>query len=153
MLSGIEQLLKSTAFVVVATADKNGQPNAAPKLLLKIIDPYIYIIDYVIAKTVENLRENPRASVSFMDLNNLEGYRVNGTVELIEKGEEHETISKELSRRLMDLSVTRVIEGARTGTKHEHFEVEISEKFVAFKFKVEDVVKIGARGDLYRESV
>ena len=147
----ILELLRKRAFVSIATCDKKGAPHAAPKLLLKIRRPFIYLIDYTIAKTVENLKENPRASLSIMDLDNLEGYRLNGSVELIEHGEEHRAIFKELDKRLIELSAKRLIEGVRSGKKSAHFELEIPEKFVVIKIEMEESVKIGPRGDFWKE--
>lgn len=147
----LRKLLRTREFLSIATADKEGQPNAVPKFLLKFEEPHIYLIDYTIGQSVLNLRSNPRASLSLMDVDNLEGYRLNGIAEIIENGEEHKKIAKELDRKSIQLSATRVIEGMRTGKKHEHYELEIPDKFVAVKVRVHDVVKIGARGDLFRE--
>lgn len=147
----ITPLLKGREFLSVATADLKGKPNAAPKFFLKYEKPHIYLIDYSFATTTSNLRENPRASLSFMDLENLEGYRLYGTVELIEKGKEHQLIGQEVEKKTLRLSATRVIEGSRTGKKYEHFELEMPDKFVAIKVKIEETTKIGPRGDLYRE--
>ena len=135
----------------VATADKTGKPNAAPKFLLKFERPYLYLIDYSFATTTGNLKVNPRASLSFMDLDNLEGYRLYGSVELIESGPEFKRIAQEVEKKALQLSATRVIEGSRTGKKYEHFELEMPDKFVVIKVKIEESTKIGPRGDLYRE--
>jgi hypothetical protein len=151
-MEGLSKLLRTREFVSFATADLSGQPNAAPKLLLKYEKPFVYLIDYSVAKTVENLRVNPKAALSLMDLENLEGYRMIGTAELIEKGEEFQRFSKELEKKLLQLSATRVIEGSRTGKKYAHYELEISDKFVVVKFKIVEATKIGTQGNLYRES-
>lgn len=147
----LKKILKSREFLSIATADKDGQPNAVPKFLLKVDAPYIYLIDYTIGQTIENLRVNPRASLSLMDVDNLEGYRINGTVEIIESGPDHDQLAKELDKKSLQLSADRVIEGMRTGKKHKHYELEIPDKFVTMKVKVHDVVKIGPRGELFRE--
>ena len=146
------ELLKGREFLSLATADKTAKPNAAPKFFLKFEKPYIYLIDYSFATTTENLRTNPRASLSFMDLENLEGYRVYGSVELIERGEEFESLKKEVERRNIQLSAQRVIEGSRTGKRYEHFELERPDKFIVIKFKIRETTKIGTRGDFYRET-
>ena len=73
-------ILKGREYISVATADKDAKPNAAPKFLLKFEKPYLFLIDYSFATTTENLRVNPRAALSFMDLENLEGYRLYGSV-------------------------------------------------------------------------
>ena len=145
------ELLKGREFVSVGTADKKGKPNAAPKFLLKFEKPHIYLIDYSFATTTANLRSNPQASLSFMDLDNLEGYRLYGSVELVERGEEFERIAGEVERKNIQLSAERVIEGSRTGKRYEHYALERPNKFVVIKFKIEETTKIGARGDFYRE--
>lgn len=151
-MEGLSRLLRKREFVSFATADKKGQPNAAPKLLLKFEKPFVYLIDYTVARTVDNLRINPKAALSLMDLENLEGYRMSGHAEIIERGEAFKRFAKELEKKLIQLSADRVIEGSRTGKKFSHYELEIPDKFVVIKFKIEEVVKIGTRGDMYRES-
>ena len=145
------ELLKGREFISLATADKSAKPNAAPKFLLKYEKPYMYLVDYSFATTTANLRVNPRAALSFMDLDNLEGYRVSGTAELIEKGKEFAELAKEIERKNIQLSTDRVLEGMRTGKKYNHFALERPDKFVVIKFKVEEVTRIGTRGDFYRE--
>ena len=147
----LTELLKGREFVSVGTADKDAKPNAAPKFLLKFEKPHIYLIDYSFATTTENLRVNPRAALSFMDLENLEGYRLYGTVELIEKGVEFKRLGKEVEKKNIRLSADRVIEATRTGKRYQHFALERPDKFVVIKFRVLETTKIGARGDFYRE--
>lgn len=147
----LKKLLRNREFLNVATADQTGMPNAVPKFLLKCDLPYIYLIDYTFGQSISNLRVNPRASLCLMDVDNLQGYRLNGTVELIENGQDHQKIAQELEKKSIQLTAGRVIEGMRTGKKFEHYEIEIPDRFVAMKIKIEDVVQIGARGDLYRE--
>lgn len=144
-------VLRKKEFVSIGTADKKGCPNAAPKLLLKIEKDYVYLIDYTMARTAENLKENPRASLSFMDIDNLVGYRVDGHVHLVSKGDEYDEILKELEKKLIKLSASRVIEASRTGKKNEHYELEIPDKFLVLKIEIKQVVKIGSQGDLWKE--
>ena len=144
-------LLKTRTFLSVGTADKTGRPNAAPKFFLKHEKSYIYLIDFSFATTTKNLKENPQASLSFMDMDNLEGYRLYGEVELIEKGPEFRRLSKEVERRTIQLSAERLIEASRTGKKYSHYELEMPDKFVVIKVKIKEMTKIGTRGDFYRE--
>ena len=145
------ELLKGREFVSVATVSRNGGPNAAPKFILKIEAPFIYLVDYTIAQTVENLKTNPCVSLSFMDIDNLEGYRLNGAAELIERGKIFDELSQELHRRIVKLSASRVIEGMRSGKRSAHFELEMPERFVVLKIRIEDAATIGSRGDLWKE--
>ncbi len=149
----IEEFLKKREFISVATCNLKGRPNAAPKFLLKIEDNFIYLIDYSFSRTWENLKINPRASLSFMDTDNLTGYQINGSVQIIDKGPLYDKILYELREKVINLSVERVIEGVCREKTHASFEVAIPEDFVIFKVKIEEVVEIGPRGDLKRQNL
>lgn len=146
----IVKLLKEREFISAASADSACRPNAAPKFILKIEGNAIYLVDYVIGTTYHNLKVNPRISLSFMDTDTLFGYQLNGPVEIIEVGAEYEKILREVEQRQLDLSTKRIIEGVTHGKVHEGFEVTISEKFVIFKVKIEEVVEISHKGTLKR---
>ncbi|MDD4980731.1 MAG: pyridoxamine 5'-phosphate oxidase family protein [Candidatus Omnitrophica bacterium] len=149
----ITKLLKNRAFISVATADFNGQPNAAPKFFLKLENNFIYLADYTIGKTWENLKVNPCVSLSFMEPDTLIGYQINGAVEIIDKGPEYDKMMSEFREREVDLSAKRIIEGLYRGRGHETFELTFPERVVIFKIKLKDIAEIGPRGDLRREKV
>ncbi len=148
----IAELLEKREFVSVATAAPDGQPNTAPKFFFRAKGNFIYLIDYVLGQTITNLKENPRVSISFMDLDNLEGYRLNGKAELIEKGKVFDKVLAEWNKKLIRMTTDRVVEAVRTGKKRAHYELEMSEKFMVIKVNVETVIKIGRRGDIWKEN-
>ena len=78
----IIELLGKREFVSVATVTPDGGPNTAPKFFFRAKGDFIYLIDYVFGKTVTNLEKNPRVSVSFMDMDSLEAYRLTGFPQL-----------------------------------------------------------------------
>ena len=143
--------LKTREFVSVATCDLKGRPNAVPKLILKIEGNFIYLVDYTFGRSYENLKINPRVSLSFVNTDNLKGYQVNGSVEIIEKGPAYENIAGELVQKEISLSTDRIIKGLNTGKHHENFEVAIPEKFVIFKVKMEEAVELDYSGGIKRE--
>ena len=149
----IIELLKDREFVSVATCGLNNRPNAAPKFLLKIENNFVYLIDYTIGRTWENIQINPQVSISFADTDSLKGYQVNGSVEIINEGPDYKKIVKELHDKEVSLSSKRIVEGIYRGKKHENFEVIIPEKFIIFKVKIDDVVEICLCGDLKREKI
>ena len=149
----IIELLKSREFLSVATADMSGQPNAAPKFLLKIEDNTIYLVDYIIGKTFKNLSNNPRVSISFMDNNSLVGYQLNGRAEIIEKGPEYDLLLKDLAQREIDLSTLRIVEGVTKGQSHKGFLLNMPDDFVIFKVKVEEIAEMASSGILKREKI
>jgi len=144
--------LKEREFVAVATADKVGKPNSAPKLLLKIDGKIAYFIDYSIGKTAENIKTNPKVSLSLINFNSLSGYILNGTVEIIEKGKIYDECLKELREKEIELSVERVIKGVHDGKSHKEFELGIPERFLVYKVKIEEGSEISSRGVIKRES-
>ncbi|MCX5700448.1 MAG: pyridoxamine 5'-phosphate oxidase family protein [Candidatus Omnitrophica bacterium] len=146
------KVMKVKEFVQVATANKVGKPNSAPKLLLKIDGVIIYFIDYSIGKTAENLRVNPEVSLSFIDINSLFGYRLNGKVEIIEKGKIYDKCLKELREKEIGLSVERIVKGVQDGMAHKDFESEMPERFLIYKVKIEEGCEITPRGVIKREN-
>ena len=148
----LAELLQKREFVSIATVGKDGQPNSVPKFLFRGKGNYLYLVDYVFGKTVTNIRENPKVSVSFMDFDNLEAYRFNGNARLIESGRAFDAIFKLWDAKVLSLSTDRVIEAVRTGKKRHHYEVEMTERFVILKIHVENVIKIGRKGDVWQET-
>jgi len=149
----IHDLLEGREFVSVATCDFKGRPNVAPKFFLKSSGCNIYLIDYVIGKTFDNVKINPRVSLSMMDLETLTGYQINGTAELIEKGEEYNKLLNELTDKEISLSSKRILEGIDSGKKHKTFELAFSERITIFKVKIEEFVEITPLGKLKRQII
>lgn len=147
------EFLKTREYVSVATADFQGNPNAAPKFLLKIEGDFIYLVDYIIGRTWDNIKINPKASLSFMDPDTLKGYQINGAVEIIDKGKAYEQILDELAKKKLDSSIKRIIEGVYRGKGHENFEISLPDRFVVFKIKLAEIIEIGPYGELKREKV
>ncbi len=137
----------------MATCNFEGRPNAAPKFILKFEDGCVYLVDYTIGRTWENLKINPNVSLSLMDQDALIGYQLNGSVEIIDKGPQYRILFDEFKKKEIDLSVRRITEGISRGRKHETFEVLFPERFVVFKVKLEDWAEIVPSGGLRREKI
>ncbi|MFA7255146.1 MAG: pyridoxamine 5'-phosphate oxidase family protein [Candidatus Omnitrophota bacterium] len=148
----LKELLEKRQFVSVATATPDGEPNTAPKFFFRAKGNFIYLLDYVVGRTVINLEKNPRVSVSFMDIDSLEAYRLNGTAKMIGEGKVFKTILKEWDKKLIKMATARVIAGVQTGKTHGHYELEMGEKFIVLKIKIHHVIKIGRKGDIWQET-
>ena len=144
----IAGFLEGRTFISVATSDLNNKPNAAPKFILKVGDDLVYLVDYNFSRTWENIKLNPRVSMSFIDSQTLFGYQINGAVKLIEKGPEYEKIVGELSAKKIQHSVERIIEGLHKEHKHQGFEIDMPERFVIYKISVQEVLEISPKGDV-----
>ncbi|HNV86533.1 MAG TPA: pyridoxamine 5'-phosphate oxidase family protein [Candidatus Omnitrophota bacterium] len=155
VVDSIRQILKNREFVNIATCDFAGHPNAAAKFLLKFEDHCFYLIDHSFGRTMSNLKINPKASLSFVNLETLTGYQVNGDVEIIPEGPEFEKITSELRKKQVTLSVDRIIAGISKGSRkskkfQKRYEVEMPEKFVVLKVKAEEVIEVGPCGRIKR---
>jgi len=153
MLKKINELLKTKEFISVGTCDLKGRPNAAPKFLLKVENNVIYLIDYTRGRTWDNLKINPRASLSFMDTDNLTGYQINGSTQVIDKGPIFEEIFSELLKKQIDLSAMRIIEGVSHEKGHKNFELAIPEKVIIFMVSIEEIIEVGPRGEKKAQKV
>jgi general stress protein 26 len=147
----LEEILEKREFVSIATVGHDGQPHSVPKFLYRGKGNFLYLLDYVVGKAISNLRENPKVSVSFMDLDTLEAYRMNGTAEVIEQGPVFDAVLKGWNNKLVQLSTDRVIEAVRTGKRRNHYEMEMTDHLAVIKVRIETVVKIGRKGDIWKE--
>ena len=122
-------------------------------MVLDIDQAYIYLVDYSVGKTLENLKINPRVSIFFSDPEELKGYKINGTVEILDGKRINKKMMEKIEDRKVFLSVERVIRGIRQNKRHKHFELGIPQEFVVYKVKVEEITEIGPQGDFQRKKV
>lgn len=146
----LANLLAKREFISVATCDFKGRPNAAPKFLLKVDGNRLYLVDYTIGTTWQNLKANPRISLSLIDIPRLRGYQINGSVKIISKGKVYEKMHKEMTEKEIVLTAQHIIDEIRGHAAHETFEVLINEKFAIFEVHVDEVVEMGIQGELKR---
>jgi nitroimidazol reductase NimA-like FMN-containing flavoprotein (pyridoxamine 5'-phosphate oxidase superfamily) len=147
----INELIKNMDFVAMATCDNDGRPNVAPKFFLKAEDGHIYMVDYVIGRTFQNLKVNPKASISIIDERNLTGYQVNGKVELLIEGAEYDRAVSDFLEKEISLSSRRIVEGVKKGERHNNFEVAFPTRVIIFKVSIDEAVEIGPGGELRKE--
>ena len=81
----------------VATASKNGEPNATPKGSVKVLDDqHVIFADLFSIKTRQNLRENPQVAVTVIDPASAKGYQIKGRAEMLTSGPLFEEMAKQL---------------------------------------------------------
>jgi predicted pyridoxine 5'-phosphate oxidase superfamily flavin-nucleotide-binding protein len=147
----INELIKDMGFVAMATCDLDGRPNVAPKFFVKADGGHLYLVDYVMGRTSQNLKVNPKASISVVDERNLTGYQVNGAVQVLSDGEEYEKAAHEFLDKEINLSTKRIVEGVKKGERHNSFEAAFPNKIVVFKVSIDEAVEIGPGGELKKE--
>ena len=74
-------------------------------------------------------------------------------VEIIEKGMIYDKCLNELREKEIELSVERIVKGVRDSKPHKEFELDIPERFLVYKVKIEEGSEISPRGVIKRESI
>ncbi len=75
----MKEIFSNQKTFVLGTSDRGGNPNTVPVAAVKILDDEtILVSDQFFVKTLSNLRENPKAALSFWDKDSGEGYQVKG---------------------------------------------------------------------------
>ena len=102
MTKEIMDLFQKAPATVFATSSPDGKPNAVPIGAKKIIDDEtILISDQFFGKTLENMKANPRVSVTFWEGHN--GYQIKGRVTIETSGTRFEETARwidEMSKRI-----------------------------------------------------
>ena len=153
MSEEVKAFLMNKEFVSVRTSDLSSHPNAAPKYIIKIDNGFIYLADYVIGRTFQNIKINPKVSLSTIDMKTLEGWQINGSVTIIDRGPQYMKLLKAMAEQEVRHSARRIIEDVRGLQKYDSYEIQFPEKVVIFKIKCEKITKIGITGKLQSEMV
>ncbi len=83
----------------VATADKTGLPNLAPKGTLKALDDQTLLFaDLFSLKTRAAMEQNPQVAVAVIDPEKPAGYQFKGRVELLDSGPLFEELKEGLKK-------------------------------------------------------
>ncbi|HQP91145.1 MAG TPA: pyridoxamine 5'-phosphate oxidase family protein [Candidatus Omnitrophota bacterium] len=147
----LKHFLENKEFIYVGTTNPDGRVNVAPKFLVKTENDNIYLADFVFGKTWENLQVNHYVSLATSDTDTLVGFQINGSVEIIDKGPEYEAMLSVLDKKEITFSVEKVIKSIERGKKSANHEVVFPDRFIFFKVRVEEIVKIGPTGKLERK--
>jgi len=93
MTDRMKELFKKVPAVVLATATVDGTPNAVPVGAKKIIDDEtILLSDQFFNKTLDNMKKNPRVSVTFWEGH--EGYQLKGITVIETSGKRYEETAR-----------------------------------------------------------
>lgn len=130
--------------VSVASADKQGKPNSAPKMLVDVQLPnQLYFLDYKHTHSYANVLENPELSVSFMNDATFTGYRLNGPAQMLAFGPDFEEAKKLWEKRLITYEADRIIQRVRGHYSTKESENSLPKDFVIVRIlaKEASVVK------------
>ena len=93
MSQEVQDAFNGKCSLVLATSTPDGQPNAAPIGMKKVIDDEtVYISDQFFNKTLANLKVNDKVSVAFWGDDG--AYQIHGTAKYVTDGEEFAELKK-----------------------------------------------------------
>ena len=101
-------LLKVTEIWVLATADRNGIPNAVPLGCVKLLDDdRLLLVDNFMKKTVDNIAVNPYVAVSAWK--DATGYQFKGKATIERSGEHFDAAVDMVTARNADLTPKGIV--------------------------------------------
>ena len=94
----------------VATATKEGVPNATPKGTVRVMDDqHVIFADLFSLKTRQNLEQNPRVAVTVIDPTTHKGYQIKGTAELLTSGPLYDQMAAQLKASSPSLPLLKYV--------------------------------------------
>ena len=94
-------LVSRQNFVIVSSIDQNGAIHNSCKGIVRA-EPQglVYLSDLYLRRTFENLRRDPRISITFADEHKFYGFCLKGTARIIKKEDAEPAIIAEWERKL-----------------------------------------------------
>lgn len=84
----IKKYLESSVLCWLATVSEDGTPNLSPKeIFLPEGDRHVLIAHVASPKSVRNIKANPKVCLSFVEVFEQRGYKLNGLARVVEPGD------------------------------------------------------------------
>ncbi len=128
MDKNIEKFILNSTAKALATLGKNGL-NVVPVSSLKVVDYEIWLINYFMDKTVENIKENNK--VALVCWNKMFGYQIKGEVEYFENGEKFDEAVIWIKEILPD----RIVKGLLVLKPEEIFDIAPTKNTKDFRYE------------------
>lgn len=114
----IIQFLQKQGCVAVTSIDAAGFPHSSCKAIVRIDKAgSIYLLDAYRGKTLENLRNNPRASVTSFDEHKFAGYCLKGRARILFREELAPEIIRAWEERITSRLTQRLLHNIRGEAK------------------------------------
>ena len=76
------KMIKEKHIAALATVGPDGKPNVSPKGFTYVDEETLAYVDIYSARTLDNIRANPRVAVAIWDNRSVSGFQVKGTASL-----------------------------------------------------------------------
>jgi uncharacterized pyridoxamine 5'-phosphate oxidase family protein len=140
----IFQFFQSLGFVIVSTIDSDGFPHNSCKGVVKISkEGRIYLLDLYKARTYENLRLNPKISITAVDEHKFQGYCLKGKAQIVSAGALSSQVITAWEEKLTGRITKRMIRNIRQEQSiTSHSEALLPRPEYMIIMEVEDIVDL-----------
>lgn len=138
------QFLHNQSYVIVSTVGKDESPHSACKGIVKIDrGGRIYLLDLYKQKTYENLRRNPRISITAVDEHKFTGYCLKGKAKTLPQTQLKSHIIRAWEARIASRLTQRVLKNMREEKGHpRHPEALLPKPEYLIVMEVEEVIDL-----------
>lgn len=140
----IIQFFHNQSFVIVSTLDKDGSLHSSCKGIVKINqNGLIYLLDLYRARTYDNLKRNPRISITAVDEHKFKGYCLKGKAKIIKTEELKPKIIKAWEDRITSRITQRVLKNMRGEKGYpQHPEALLPKPQYLIEMRVKDIIDL-----------
>jgi len=142
--TGVIDFLRTQGFVIVSSIDKNGFPHSSCKDIVKIdYSGKIYLIDVYYGLTAENIRNNPRVSISAVDEHKFIGFCLKGKAKIMLDDEISQEFIKSWEDNITSRLTKRLLNNlAQDKSRAHHPEASLPRPKQLISIEVEEIVNL-----------
>ncbi len=142
--TGVIDFLRTQGFVIVSSIDKNGFPHSSCKDIVKIDSSgKIYLIDVYYGLTAENIRNNPRVSISAVDEHKFIGFCLKGKAKIMLDDEISQEFIKSWEDNITLRLTKRLLNNlAQDKSRAHHPEASLPRPKQLISIEVEEIVSL-----------
>ena len=140
----IIHFFQNQSFVIVSTLDPDGTPHSSCKGVIKITrSGKVYLLDVYLRKTYNNLRQNPKISLTAVDEHKFKGFCLKGKAKLLEQNRLSSGIIKAWEERIAGRITRRLLKNIREEKGHpSHPEALLPKPEYMIVMEVEEIVDL-----------
>jgi len=114
--------LENQGYVIVATLDHNGIPHASCKGIVEIKpDGHVYLLDLYSDRTLDNLKRNPRISITAVDEHRFMGFCLKGRAKAVNVDKLSPRVGLAWEEKINTRITRRILKNMREEKGHPHY--------------------------------
>lgn len=143
----VVDFLRNQSFIIVSSIDKTGFPHSSCKDIVKIEPPgKIFLLDAYHGITAENIKRNPRVSISAIDEYKFMGYCLKGKARILPDDFISQEIIKSWEDNITSRLVKRLLRNLAGEKGHAHHpEAALPHPKSLIYVEVEEIVDLAPR--------